>query len=131
MTKNLNEPHANREKKSVLLRNDNPQGNPMNAPRCGAKTRKGKSCRAPAMANGRCRMHGGKSTGPRTPEGLERSRKANWKHGHYSAESIAARRYMSQLLRESRDTIEQVERDVEGSAIFNGFSVRCSKITSL
>ncbi|MFC1944498.1 HGGxSTG domain-containing protein [Chloroflexota bacterium] len=24
------------------------------------------------MKNGRCRMHGGKSTGPRTPEGLER-----------------------------------------------------------
>ena len=69
-------------------------------------------------------MHGGKSTGPRTPEGLERSRKANWKHGHYSAESIAARRYMRQLLRESRDTIEQVERDVEDSAIFNGFSGR-------
>ena len=29
-----------------------------------------------------CRMHGGKSTGPRTPDGLERSRKANWKHGY-------------------------------------------------
>ncbi len=131
ITKTVNEPRANREKKPILLKNGNPQGNPMNAPRCGAKTRKGTPCRAPAMANGRCRMHGGKSTGPRTPEGLERSRKANWKHGHYSAESIAARRYMSQLLRESRDTIEQVERDVEGSAIFNGFSVRCSKITSL
>jgi hypothetical protein len=47
---------------------------------------------APAMQNGRCRMHGGKSTGPRTVEGLERSRKANRKHGHYSAESIARRR---------------------------------------
>lgn len=119
MTKTVNEPRANREKKPVLLKNGNPQGNPMNAPRCGAKTRKGKSCRAPAMANGRCRMHGGKSTGPRTLEGLERSRKANWKHGYYSAESITARRYMSQLLRESRDTIEQVERDVEGRAIFS------------
>ena len=35
------------------------------------------------MKNGRCRMHGGKSTGPRTPEGRERSRRANWKHGRY------------------------------------------------
>jgi hypothetical protein len=43
------------------------------------------------MANGRCRFHGGKSTGPRTPEGLERSRKAGWKHGHYSAAAIAER----------------------------------------
>jgi hypothetical protein len=30
-------------------------------------------------------------TGPRTPEGLERSRRANWKHGYYSRRrSIAA-----------------------------------------
>jgi hypothetical protein len=63
------------------------------APRCGAKgKRRGEPCRAPAMPNGRCRMHGGASTGPRTPEGLARSRKANWKHGRYSAEVIATRR---------------------------------------
>src|SRR5215218_3731776 len=28
---------------------------------CGAKTRSGGECRQPAMANGRCRMHGGRS----------------------------------------------------------------------
>ena len=28
---------------------------------CGAKTRKGTACGQPAMANGRCRLHGGKS----------------------------------------------------------------------
>src|SRR5690625_7429325 len=32
--------------------------------RCGAKTRAGNPCKNYAMANGRCRMHGGKSTGP-------------------------------------------------------------------
>jgi hypothetical protein len=32
------------------------------APRCGARARRGTSCMAsPAMPNGRCRMHGGKS----------------------------------------------------------------------
>jgi hypothetical protein len=63
------------------------------APRCGAKAkRRGEPCEAPAMPNGRCRMHGGASTGPRTPDGLARSRKANWKHGRYSAEAIATRR---------------------------------------
>jgi len=118
MIKNLNEPHTNRKKKPVLLRNGNPQGNPMNAPRCGAKTRKGTPCRAPAMANGRCRMHGGKSTGPRTPEGLERSRKANWKHGYYSAESIAMRRYMSQLLRESRSIMGRIEENIKSGDLF-------------
>ena len=62
-------------------------------PRCGARRKSdGGSCLQPAMPNGRCRMHGGKSTGPRTAEGLARSRAANWKHGHYSAEAIAERR---------------------------------------
>ena len=46
----------------------------------------GDPANGPAVPNGRCRMHGGMSTGPRTPQGLERSRKANWKHGWYSAE---------------------------------------------
>src|SRR5215510_4873426 len=53
--------------------------------------RTGKPCRAAAMTNGRCKVHGGKSTGPRTPEGLERSRRANWKHGYYSREAKAER----------------------------------------
>jgi hypothetical protein len=43
------------------------------------------------MPNGRCKLHGGKSTGPRTAEGLERSRRANWKHGYYSREAKAER----------------------------------------
>ena len=117
ITKTVNEPHANRKKHLVLLKNGNPQGDPMNGPRCRAKTRKAAPCRAPAMANGRCRMHGGKSTGPRTLQGLERSRKANWKHGLYSAESIATRRYARQLLRHSRQMIEHVEKDIKNRAI--------------
>jgi len=41
------------------------------APRCGARSKRtGKPCRGAAMPNGRCKLHGGKSTGPRTPEGL-------------------------------------------------------------
>src|SRR6478735_521616 len=32
-------------------------------PRCGARTRSGNSCRAPAMPTGRCRMHGRPSPG--------------------------------------------------------------------
>ena len=104
-SKDTNEARATRR---GWLKNNNLPGDPNTAPRCGARTRKGTPCRGPAMPNGRCRMHGGKSTGPRTPEGLERSRKANWKHGYYSAESIALRRYISWLLRESRAMIEKV-----------------------
>jgi hypothetical protein len=72
--------------------------------RCGAKTRQGGSCQQPAMPNGRCRLHGGKSTGPRTPEGLERSRKANWKHGFYSAEAKAERRETSAWMTQARES---------------------------
>src|SRR5262245_5816506 len=62
------------------------------APRCGARSKRtGKPCRGAAMPNGRCKLHGGKSTGPCTPEGLERSRRANWKHGHFSREAKAER----------------------------------------
>lgn len=81
------------------------------APRCGAKRRDGGRCRGPAMPNGRCRMHGGLSTGPRTPEGLERSRKAAWKHGHYSAEAIAQRARNSSLLRDLRALLARCEND--------------------
>jgi hypothetical protein len=35
------------------------------APRCGARSKRtGKPCQAAAMSNGRCKVHGGKSTGP-------------------------------------------------------------------
>ena len=71
------------------LRNGNPRGDPNAAPRCGARTRAGCPCRAPAMSNGRCRMHGGRSTGPRTPEGLARLSAARTKHGAYNAGSRA------------------------------------------
>ena len=74
------------------LRHGNPSGDYAKAPRCGARTRAGGCCRQPAMKNGRCRMHGGLSTGPRTAEGLARSRRARWKHGFDSAEIRALRR---------------------------------------
>ena len=81
------------------LRNGNPPGDPSKAPRCGARTRRGSPCQAPWMPNGRCRLHGGLSTGPKTPEGLERSRRANWKHGAFSAEYRAKRRKLRETLR--------------------------------
>lgn len=40
---------------------------------CGARTRKGTSCRKKSEpGRKRCKFHGGKSTGPRTPEGRAR-----------------------------------------------------------
>lgn len=40
---------------------------------CGTRTRAGVPCQRHPMRNGHCRLHGGLSTGPRTPEGKVRS----------------------------------------------------------
>src|SRR4051794_11857953 len=46
------------------------------SPRCGAKTRSRSPCRAPAMPNGRCRLHGGASPGaPRGKANGKRDRR--------------------------------------------------------
>lgn len=43
-------------------------------PRCGARRKyDGKPCQAKALPNGRCKYHGGLSTGPKTPEGRQRT----------------------------------------------------------
>ena len=58
--------------------------------RCGAKTRKGTPCQRPAYKrNGRCSLHGGKSTGPKTEDGLARLTAARTTHGKYTKEKRA------------------------------------------
>ena len=50
------------------------EGATKSKPVCGAKTRTGKPCQAPGNGRGgRCKLHGGKSTGPKTQEGQARS----------------------------------------------------------
>jgi hypothetical protein len=68
------------------------------AGRCGAKTRKGTPCEAPAIrGKTRCRMHGGKSPGrPQI-------------HGRYAKANIEKRRSWRRLLRELRQTLHAVE----------------------
>ncbi|TMA35218.1 MAG: hypothetical protein E6J87_04400 [Deltaproteobacteria bacterium] len=45
---------------------------------CGARTRMGRPCRAPCVpGRKRCKLHGGRSTGPRTAEGLARLAEAS------------------------------------------------------
>ena len=84
--------HATPGQRRGCLKNGNPAGDYLKSPRCGARTRAGCGCRQPAMANGRCRMHGGLSTGPRTPAGLARCRTTRLTHGYRSRELIGLRR---------------------------------------
>jgi hypothetical protein len=100
------------EKRWGRLKNGNPSGDFSKAARCGAKTRRGTRCQCPAMANRRCRLHGGLSTGPKTPEGIERIRKAVTKHGRYSKRAEAERAEYRRLLRNCRDTLTSLSRNV-------------------
>jgi hypothetical protein len=81
------------------------------SPRCGAQKRAGGACLQPAMRNGRCRFHGGLSTGPSTSDGLERSRKARWRHGYYSAQAKAERQDARRDLYTLRTLLTAAMRD--------------------
>ena len=66
---------------------------------CQARSKRtGLQCRGPAVSGKRtCRMHGGKSTGPKTPEGRQRIADALTAHG---TETRAARISRSEKLAE-------------------------------
>lgn len=55
------------------------------------------------MPNGRCKMHGGKSTG--APKGNRNS----WKHGRYSAEAIERQCASAKLIREAQCLAEDLD----------------------
>ena len=105
------------------LKNGNPSGDFLAAPRCGAKTRAGDcACRQPAMANGRCRFHGGKSTGARTAAGRARCARARRTHGFYSAQTVALRREAQTLLRRNRDLLAALRGRPAGHGVLRSKS---------
>jgi hypothetical protein len=66
---------------------------------------------APAVRNRkRCRMHGGRSTGPRTAEGRERIRQAHLTHGFYSQAVKAERAAARQITRGARELMAKLDR---------------------
>jgi hypothetical protein len=68
------------------------------SPRCGARTRAGRPCRAPAVCGSqRCRMHGGAPESG-APNGNRNARR----HGLFTGEAIAERKEMQALLGETR-----------------------------
>jgi hypothetical protein len=73
------------------------------ADRCGARTRRGTVCQSPAMPNGRCRIHGGRSPG--APRG---ERNGSWRGGFYTPEAQAERRRLRDLIRQMRTTMDEL-----------------------
>ncbi|WP_456619686.1 HGGxSTG domain-containing protein [Bradyrhizobium sp. P5_C12] len=79
-------------------------GSLLASPRCGAKTRDGVACRAPAMhGKTRCRMHGG-AEGSGAPR---RNRNAR-KHGLFTRAAIAERRRVRALLDAARKLLREL-----------------------
>lgn len=55
------------------------------------------------MANGRCRMHGGKAPG------AAKGNSNVFRHGRYTAKAIAERRELTALLRDMKGLVEQLD----------------------
>ncbi|MEY9464160.1 HGGxSTG domain-containing protein [Bradyrhizobium ottawaense] len=77
------------------------------SPRCGAGTRGGLACRAPAVRGKlRCRMHGG-AAGSGAPWGNRNAQK----HGAFTQERIAERRTIRELLDEAGKLLGELDPD--------------------
>ena len=86
--------------------------------RCLAKTRRGTPCQKPAITGkGRCQLHGGRSTGPKTPEGLKRLAVLNTVHGQRTKE----RRAEAKALATAKKEIEAQLKDRIALMIADGF----------
>ena len=77
--------------------------------RCGAKTRRGTACQSAAIkGKTRCRIHGGRSTGP-SAEARKRMSQANMVHGRYCRATIELRRLLAKERRSVREWLRMVE----------------------
>lgn len=75
------------------------------SPRCGAKTRSGGSCKAPAVAGkARCRMHGG-ARGSGAPKGNRNA----YKTGAHTAEVKAFVRNIREIVAEGKALLREIE----------------------
>lgn len=70
---------------------------------CGAKTRAGGRCKAPAMKNGRCRVHGGASTGAKNQNTATNA----LKHGIYSTALLPGEEAIESTVRGSLGAVEE------------------------
>lgn len=89
---------------------------------CGA-VKKGKPCRQPAGAGtnhlgyGRCRLHGGNSTGPKTPEGKAASVANNRIHGLYAKTLLPEEQAIFDQLQEAEPKSMEYEINLQKTKI--------------
>jgi hypothetical protein len=81
--------------------------------RCGANTRRGTACQRPAnKKNGRCRLHGGASTGAKTTAGIARISAANYRHGKFIKDKLEEYWANASKGREIRKELCQMEHEL-------------------
>ena len=73
-------------------------------PKCGAKSKRSQQpCKSPAMANGRCYMHGGRAKG--SPQ----------KHGWFTQQALDDRREVSRVLSQLKQLVAEFNSDVDSN----------------
>ena len=88
--------------------------------RCGAKTRQGLPCKRPAnKRNGRCRLHGGASSGPRTEQGRAKIAAANTTTGQHTGAKIAKRKEDAKIAKGLRDRLRVIEHNLKAQGVID------------
>ena len=79
--------------------------------RCEARTRKGTLCQRPGnKINGRCKLHGGRSTGPRTEDGVARLVASKITHGRTTKPELAKAKQRAEIGRQVRREVKEIEQ---------------------
>ncbi len=83
---------------------------PHESKQCGARAKSNnhQPCKRIAGKNGRCHLHGGKSTGAKTEKGKLKQKRAHWKHGYYSKEALEERRIFRQIFKSHREYLSHI-----------------------
>ena len=77
---------------------------------CEARTRRGTLCQRPGTKqNGKCRLHGGRSTGPRTAEGVARLAVSKTTHGHNTKAERAKAKHRPEVGRQVMRELKEIE----------------------
>ena len=79
--------------------------------RCGARTKAGGACQRPAVKRtGRCTRHGGRSTGPRTEDGLVRLAKSKTIHGCFTKTERKKAKHRAEVGRQVMRKLKEIEQ---------------------
>lgn len=78
--------------------------------RCEARTRRGTPYQRPGnKINGRCKLHGGRSTGPRTEDGLARLTASKTTHGRTTKAERAKAKHRAKVGRQVMGAVKEIE----------------------